>query len=124
MSQQKIKINNIEIWQPDSDLSYGFATTSTEDSGRTQDGIMHNSVMFTVEQWGYQATGVPMSAVSQILQQIVGKRQFTLFAFSPYYGEWRSATVYVAEGSLTIKTLEDGYEKADLSFNMTGVNPI
>ena len=122
--QDKIKINNTVIYQPDGGISYKFATTSTEDSGRTQDGIMHNSVMFTVEQLEFKATGVPVADVVTILQEVAKRQKFLLHYPSMYYGTWRDDYFYVAEGDLSILSIEEGFETADISFNMTGVNPL
>lgn len=123
--QDKIKINDIEIYQPDSDLASGFETTFTADSGRVQSGVMHASPMFTVEQFSYKATDIPIEEASKILQMIVHGRPFTLHYFSPYYGIWRDGTFRVGKGSLSIGSLENNGEKLTLlSFNMTGDNPI
>lgn len=123
--QDTIRINGIEIWQPDQDLSYNFETTYSEGSTRTQSGIGRFTPLFTVEQLGYEATGIPVAAASAILQMIAKGTNFTLHYFSPYYGAWRDGTFYVGQGSIQIRTLEDDHERlSSLSFNMTGVNPI
>ena len=123
--QEKIKINDIEIYQPDNDLASSFETTFTSDSGRIQSGVMHATPMFTVEQFSYVATDIPIEEASKILQMIVHGRPFTLHYFSPYYGMWRDARFRVGKGSLSIGSLKDGEEKlTSLSFNMTGENPI
>ena len=124
--QNKIKINNVEIYQPDSDnLSYNFETTYSSDSQRTQNGVGHFTPLFTVEQLGYSASNIPANKVAEILQLIAKGRKFNLFYYSTYYGTWRTAEFYVGKGSLTIGTLSADKEKiSKLSFNMTGVNPI
>ena len=123
--QNKIKINDVEIYQPDNDLASSFETTFTADSGRVQSGIMHATPLFTVEQFTYMASDIPISEASAILQMIVHGRPFTLHYFSPYYGEWRDGKFRVGKGSLSIGSLKDGEEKlTSLSFNMTGENPI
>lgn len=122
--QDRIRINNVDIFQPDRGLKNAFETTYTEDSTRTQDGIGHFTPMFTVEQFNYTATNIPADKVSEILQMIVGKN-FMLHYFSPYYGRWRTDEFYVGKGDLTIGTLVDSEEIMDvLSFNMQGVNPV
>lgn len=123
--QEVIKINGIEIYQPDSDLACSFETTFTSDSGRVQSGAMHASPMFTVEQFTYYATDIPIKKASEILQMIVHGRTFTLHYFSPYYGIWRDDKFRVGKGTLSIGKLKKDEEKlTSLSFNMTGDNPI
>ena len=124
MAQEKIKIDNTLIRQPDSGLAYGFETTYTADSNRDESGDLHETMMFTVESLGYAATGLSSTEMSQILQLVVGRR-FQLRYFSPYYGAWRTDTFYVGKGSLAITYLTEGEERYDgLAFNMVGVHPI
>lgn len=123
MEQNKIKINGIEIYQPDRDLEYNFETTYSEGSTRTQTGKGHFASLFTVEQLGYSATGVPAAEASTILRNIIGKN-FTLHYYSVYYGAWRTDEFYVGQGNVRIRTLKNDQERFNLSFNMTGVNPL
>lgn len=123
--QDKIRINGIEIFQPDEGLGYNFETTYSEDSGRVQSGAMHAVSYFTVEQFSYQATEIPMSKATEILQMIAKGQPFTLHYFSVYYGRWRDGLFRVGKGSLNIGLLEEGNEKlSSLSFNMTGEEPL
>lgn len=123
--QDTIKINDVEIHQPDNDLISSFETTFTQDSGRVQSGVMHATPMFTVEQFSYMATDIPVEKAKEILQMIVHGKSFKLHYFSPYYGIWRDDTFRVGKGSLSIGTLKSEEEKlSSLSFNMTGDNPI
>lgn len=123
--QDTIKINGIQIYQPDEGLQSSFETTYSSDSGRVQSGVMHATPLFTVEQFSYSATDVPIDDVKVILQQIIKGNPFTLHYFSPYYGRWRDDAFRVGKGSLSIGSLKEGEEKlTSLSFNMTGDNPI
>ena len=123
--QDRIKINGKEIYQPDKGLAYNFETTYTEDSTRVQTGDGHFTPMFTVEQLGYTASGIPQAEATKILQMIAKGQNFTLHYFSMYYGQWRDGTFYVGQGNLNIGSLEEDNEYLDtLSFNMTGVKPI
>lgn len=125
MAQEKIKINGEEIYQPDSGISYDFETTYTSDSTRTQSGEGNFTPMFTVEQLGYMATHIPQKEATKILQKVARGQYFTLHYFSMFYGEWRDDTFYVGKNSMKIGSLKDGDEYLDeLSFNMTGRNPI
>ena len=123
--QDKYKINDIEIFQPDSDLQASFETTYTSDSAMVQSGVMHATPMFTVEQFSYTATDVPVEEVKVILQQVIKGKSFKLHYFSPYYGVWRDGNFRVGKGQLQIGTLkEDGETISSLSFNMTGDEPL
>ena len=123
--QDKYKINDIEIFQPDSDLQASFETTYTSDSTRVQSGVMHATPLFTVEQFSYSATDVPVAEVKKILQQIIKGNPFKLHYFSPYYGRWRDGTFRVGKGQFQIGTLKANEEKiSSLSFNMTGDDPL
>lgn len=125
MAQNYITMNGVQIKQPLKDMGYSFETTYTEDTTRTQDGVLHSTPMFTVEQLSYEARNLTIYEMSQILQLIANGRPFTLHYFSPYYGVWRDAPFYVGQGSLIIGRLtEDKEHYESLSFNMTGVNPI
>lgn len=123
--QNKIKINDVEIFQPDEGLKSSFETTYTEDSTRLQSGEANFVPLFTVEQFSYQATDIPINEVSVILQQVIKGEAFKLHYFSPYYGKWREGMFRVGKGEFTIGSLEDEGEKVStLSFNMTGENPL
>ena len=123
--QDTIKINGIEIWQPDEGLESSFETTYTSDSTRVQSGVMHATPLFTVEQFSYSATDVPIEDVKIILQQIIKGNPFTLHYYSPFYGRWRDDIFRVGKGQYSIGSLKADEEKIEtLSFNMTGDNPI
>lgn len=125
MAQEKIKINGIEIFQPDEGLSYDFETTYAEDSGRVQSGKMHASPLFTVEALGYEVTDIPVYDAAVILQQIATGKFFTLHYFSPYKNAWQDAKFYVGKGSLSIGRLTANEERiSSLSFNMIGVDKL
>lgn len=125
MAQNKIKMNNIVIAQPDRGLGYSFAVTHTSDSMRAQTGKAHITPMFTVEAYSYEKTKISLSEMKTILQIIARGAIFQLFHYSAFYGEWRTDPFYVAEGDLSIGSLKEDEEVFDsLSFTMTGVNPI
>ena len=56
--QERMRINGVDIWQPDKGLQYNTETTFTEDSVRAMNGVLYETPMFTVEQLGYVATNV------------------------------------------------------------------
>lgn len=124
--QDLIRINGVDIFQPDEGLNYAFETTYTEDSTRLQSGDANFVPMFTAEQLSYVATDVPMEEATKILQMIAKGEAFTLHYFSVYYGGWRDGTFRVGKSNtISIGSLEENNEKlSSLSFNMTGDNPL
>lgn len=123
--QDTIKINGIEIFQPDEDLGFSFETTYTQDSTRVQNGVLHSTPMFTVEQFTYSATDIPVNEAREIISQIIKGEVFTLHYYSLYYGSWRDDSFYVGRGQYSIGSLSENKERLNsLTFNMTGVNPI
>lgn len=123
--QDLIRINGVEIFQPDEGLGYSFETTYTEDSTRLQNGAANFVPMFTVEQLSYQATDIPVAEATKILQMIDKGNAFTLHYYSLHYGGWRNGTFRVGKGTLSIGSLQENNEKlSSLSFNMTGDNPL
>lgn len=123
--QDLIRINGIDIFQPDEGLGYNFETTYTEDSTRLQNGSANFVPMFTVEQFSYQATDIPADEATIILQQIDKGQAFTLHYYSLHYGAWRDGKFRVGKGSLSIGSLEENNTKlSSLSFNMTGDEPL
>ena len=123
--QDKIRINDIEIFQPDEGLKSSFETTYSEDSTRLQTGEANFIPLFTVEQYSYSATDIPIADASVIIQQVMTGHAFKLHYFSTYHGKWRDAMFRVGQGQYSIGTLEENGERlSSLSFNMTGESPI
>lgn len=123
--QDTIKINGIEIFQPDEGLQSSFETTYTSDSGRVQSGVMHATPLFTVEQFSYSVTDIPIEEAKKIIQMVIKGNPFTLHYYSPYYGQWRDDTFRVGKGQYSIGTLKQNEETLEsFSFNMTGDNPL
>lgn len=123
--QEKIKINGVDIFQPDEGIGYSFETTYSEDSVRVQSGLMNAVSYFTIEQLSYQATDIPIKKATEIIRMIAKGEAFTLHYYSLFYGGWRDGKFRVGKGSLNIGTLEEGNEKlSSLSFNMTGDYPL
>lgn len=125
MAQEKYKINGIEIWQPDKDLAWNYEKTYTADSGRTEDGVGHNTKMFTIQSFEYKATHVPVAEWTKISQMVIENEYFDLYTWSPHFGKWKTHRCYVGKGSLSIGTLENGYESySSISFNMVDNIPL
>lgn len=122
--QDVIKLNDIVIEQPN-EYGISLATTSTEDSDRTQDLIMHNTPMGTICSYSLKWEYIKVSKASEILRQVINKPSFKAHYFDMYYGVWKDAYFYASNFEITPLTLEYGYEMVDeMSFNIVGINPI
>ena len=124
--QQKIKINGIEIVQPDKDgYALSLATTSSAKSGRTMRGNMRNTPLFTVEAYNLKWTNLSAAECAQILQQVVGKAEFDFYHFNVYRAKWETGKFYAANYNTPLYRLNEGDERVqELSFQVTGVNPL
>lgn len=122
---ERYKINGASIYQPDKDMGYNFETTYSEGSNRTQFGKALLTPLFTVEQYSYEATNVPVAEANKILKAIVKGKTFELYHWSLYHMAWRTDPFYVGKGSLTIGEISPDFKTiSKLSFNMQGVNPL
>lgn len=125
MARNKIKMNNIEIVQPDEGLGYDFETTYSEDTTRTFSGGLYMTPLFTVEAFSYKASKVTAAQAKTILQIVATGGKFTMFYYSVYYGAWRTDTFYVGKGSLSVGQIDNNTGLVDeISFNIIGVNPL
>ena len=114
--QDLIRINGVDIFQPDEDLGYAIETTFTEDSTRLQSGGANFVPMFTVEQLSYQATDIPIKKATEILQMVGKGESFTLHYFSVFYGGWRDGTFRVGKSNtISIGSLEENNEKLEIT---------
>ncbi len=125
MAQEYYTINNIKIKQPLELMQLHFVTTYTEDTIRTQEGLLHSTPLFTVESYSYSANGFTAKEMAQFLQLVGKGRNFDFHYFSPYYGVWRTDKFFVGQGSLQIRRVNEKAEHFDgVSCNIIGVNPI
>lgn len=122
---ERYKMNGVSIYQPDKDMGYNFETTYSEGSNRTQFGKALLTPLFTVEQYSYEATNVPVEEANKILKMIVKGKTFNLYHWSLYHMAWRTDPFTVGKGSLNMGEVSPDYKIiSKLSFNMTGVNPL
>lgn len=125
MAQNKIKFNDVVIFQPDKDVGYAWETTYSEDSGRVVSGKARLTPLFTVEAFTYSFTDIPVSSIAEILQIVAKGKPFNMFYFSPYYGKWRTDKFYVGNGDAKIGTLKEGKERySSASIKVTGMNAV
>jgi len=127
MNQNYIKINDIVIKQPVS-FEPNWATTYTADSNRSQSGVGYFQPLFTAESYNAEFDNLSKEEASQILQLIIPtptRPNFRLTYYSWYYGQWRTDTFYVGQGSMSVKTIKDNFEELkSITCNFIGINPI
>lgn len=103
-----------------------FATTSSEDTERTQDMILHNTVLGTVE--GYDMTWNCLNSedVAVILNSMMNKASFSFYHRCPLdVSGWRVGEFYAANYSLGAQRLQEDQELwSDLTINVRSINPI
>lgn len=126
MAQQYIKFNNYTPPNVDRDgYQAALATTSTEDSGRTMRGQMHNVPLFTVESYNLTWKDIPATEVSRILQEVVNKSGFNFHHYNIYRARWETTVFYAANFNSPVINLKEGTETVkELKFQVTGGNPI
>ena len=83
------------IYQPDKDMGYNLETTYSEGSNRTQFGKALLTPLFTVEQYSYEASNVPVVEANKILKIIAKGKTFNLYHWSLYHMAWRTDPFYV-----------------------------
>lgn len=127
MAQNRIAVDGWSTVQP-TKFDYNFQTTSSEDSGRVMSGRANISPLFTVEAFDVTYEDLTPAQASALLKKIVqrpSKPYFSLYYFSPYYGNWRTDQFYVGEGSLNVRTLKEGEEMmAQISCSFVGRNKL
>lgn len=124
-AQRRIELNGISVYGPDKDMQYSFETTYSKSSQRSQKGVGFFTPLFTVEQYSYKATNIPVAEANKIFKIIAKGKKFTLRHYSLYHLEWRTDYFYVGKGQMNIgKLSSDQKYLSELSFNMQGVNPL
>lgn len=122
--QNYFKIDGVRIATPTS-FKPVFATTSTEDSDRTQDLIMHNTPMGTIEGYDMTWDHLKPSEISQILKLVINKKSFRFYYNSPYHGGWVENSFYASNFSMDAQTLKEGKESWNgLQINVRSINPL
>ncbi len=125
MSLRKFQIDGVEIKTP-TQYKPVFATTSTEDSERTQDMIMHNTVMGTVEGYDMTWNCLSSSDIAQILNLMIDKSSFKFYHRCPLdVSGWRTGDFYASNFSMNTQRLQDNEELwTDLTINVRSIKPV
>lgn len=126
MAQEQLKFNGIEIPWPDKDgYTVQISTTSTSDSDRTQDLVMHNTPIGSVGSYGLKWTDLTKEEVATILSQVLDRPSFSAHYFDIKTANWKDADFYATTFSITPIDLTDQHERIEeLSFNIIGIRPI
>lgn len=93
-----------------------LATTSTEDSDRTQDLVMHNTPMGTIVGYDMQWGDMSTDEIRKILDLMVNKSYFSLHHFNILEGEWRYDDFYASNFNMQGVRLRQ-YRLNDVLYN-------
>lgn len=122
--QEYFKVNGVRIKTP-TEYRPVFATTSTPDSDRTQDMIMHNTPMGTVEGYDMSWESLTFDEMQTILHGMVNRSSFAFHYASPYRGGWVDGQFYASNFSMDTQSLKEDVQKwTGLSINVRSINPI
>lgn len=126
MAQEYLKFNGVTLPIPDEDgYTVQIATTSTDDSDRTQDMVMHNTPIGSVASYGLKWSDLTKEEVSLILSQVLDKPSFSAHYFDVKTATWKDADFYATTFNITPINLAESQERIEeLSFNIIGIKPI
>lgn len=117
----RFEFNNVAVKSPNLFYPTG-ATTSTEDSGRTQDLEMHNSVMGTIESYHFEWKNIYIEEAATIINQIKNKNRYDLKYVSPSLGSWTTNKFYTSNYNLgTLKKVNGRDAWESLSFDAISI---
>lgn len=115
-----VRIKNPSTYKP------VFATTSTNDSDRTQDLVMHNTPMGTIQ--GYDITWEELTSqeISTILGCMMNKPQFSVHHRCPLKAAgWDDAEFYASNFNMEAQCLKEGEEVwKNMSVNIRSIKPV
>lgn len=118
------EFNGIPVKTPNT-FRPNMATTSTEDSDRTQDLVMHNTPMGTVQNGEFEWRYIELDEAAKILSQIVNKSEYSLRYPNPLSGQWETSTFYTSNYSLGTHMVSNGESVWEsLSFNAVRIRPV
>lgn len=118
------EFNGIPVKTPNT-FKPSLATTSTEDSDRTQDLVMHNTPMGTIESYSFEWKNISPADAAVIVQQIKNRSEYTLRYLSASAGQWRVNRFYTSNYTFGTLKLVNGIEVWEsLSFNAVSIEPL
>lgn len=125
MQTEFFQIDGVTIATPTS-YKPVFATTSTSDSDRTQDLVMHNAPIGTVAGYDMVWSRLRNDEISTILNSMLNKPSFVFHHKSPLSPTgWIDADFYAANYNMGCQRLKDGEELwSDLSISVRSIYPV
>lgn len=118
------EFNGIAVKTPDT-FKPNFATTSTDDSDRTQDLVMHNTPIGTISSYSFEWKNIYIEEVALILQQIVNRSEYSLRFLNPMTAQWEVGMFYTVNIPVgTLKQVNGRNAWESLSFNAVVINPV
>ena len=124
MVEEPFEIDDVKILTPYT-FAPSAATTSTEDSDRTQDLVMHNNPMGTIESYNIGFEYIPVEEAAAIYQRIKNRSKYKLRYMSAGLGSWTTGQFYTTNYSFGTLMVSNGrYVWKSLSFNAIGVYPV
>lgn len=123
MVDKPFEINDVKILTPYT-FTPSAATTSTEDSDRTQDLVMRNTPIGTIESYNIGFEDIYTKEAAVIYQMIKNKQQYKLRYMSIGSGEWEIGYFYTSNYSYgTLKQVNGKDAWESFSFNAIVINP-
>lgn len=124
MDNRPFEFNGIKVKTPDT-FKPNFATTSTKDSDRTQDLVMHNTPMGTISSYSFEWKYIYPEEAALILTQVINKSQYSLRFLNPLTGSWETSMFYTSNYSFgTLKQVNGRDAWESLSFNAVVINSV
>ena len=123
---ERFSINGTTIKTPDS-YKPVFATTSTEDTDRTQDLVMHNTPLGTIAGYDMTWKSLKSSEISAILNLMMNKPSFSFHHRDPRNASgWSTADFYASNFNMSAQRLgeQTGELWSDLSINVRSIYPV
>ena len=101
-----------------------LATTSTKDSDRAQDLIMHNTPMGTIVGYDMKWGDIKTEEMQTIIKLMVNKPSFRMKQYDNYDG-WCTKDFYASNFDVDCVRLKNGEELwSGLSINIRPINPL
>ncbi len=118
------EFNGIKAKTPDSFIP-NFATTSTGDSDRTQDLVMHNMPMGTISSYSLTWQDIEPEEAALILSQTMNRSEYSLRYLNPLTAKWGTGEFYTVNYSFgTLKQVNGRDTWESLSFNAVVIKPV
>lgn len=118
------EINGVPVKTPDT-FKPNFATTSTDDSDRTQDLVMHNTPIGTISSYAFEWKNIDPGDASLILSQVINRSEYDLRYLDPLTASWTVGVFYTSNYTMgTLKQVNGRDAWESLSFNAVVIYPV